>query len=251
MSIIELKDLTVKYDTTLALSQVNLSIHEGEFIGIIGPNGGGKTTMVKSLLGLIQPTSGTINLDNQLKIGYVPQRTTFDMGFPISVEEVIMTGHLPKRFRVGRNLNRHEKKHAKDVMERLGIYHLNNRQIGALSGGQLQRVLIGRALMNHPNLLVLDEPVAGVDQESKEEIYKLLVELNKTMTILLITHHVSDMEEYFDRVIYINQKIHIHETGNVKNTSETDDARESCPINWYEQGNKIQKELLSKECQDD
>lgn len=251
MSIIELKKLTVKYEATTALSDVNLNIEAGEFIGIIGPNGGGKTTLVKSLLGLIEPTSGSIHMDKDLRIGYVPQSTTFDRQFPISVEEVIMTGHLHKKFRFGRNLDQHEKKHASDVMKRLGIYELRSRQIGALSGGQLQRVLIGRALMNHPNLLVLDEPIAGVDQESKEEIYKLLLELNQSMTILLITHHVTDMEAYFDRMIYINTKIHIHETGKIKDIDNKDESYESCPITWYQKGNIIHEKLLNKEISND
>ncbi len=126
-------------------------------------------------------------------------------------------------------------------MKQLGIENLANRQIGKLSGGQMQRVLIARALMNHPTILILDEPTAGVDIDSKKEIYKMLTKLNKSMTIIMITHDTNDMLDRFDRIIYINKTVHIH------NIVDKDMIIEGsfCPINWFIEGNEIQKKLLN------
>lgn len=206
MPILEVKDLQVNYGKTIALSGVNLSVEPCDFIGIIGPNGGGKTSLIKAILGILKPTHGKIILDPGETLGYVPQLTTFDRKFPITVFEVILLGHLPKRITMGHRFTRHEKEHATFVMERLGIAELKKRQIGELSGGQMQRVLVARALMNHPTILVLDEPTAGVDEASKKEIYQLLKELNKSMTILMITHDQLDTTPFINRFLYVNRE---------------------------------------------
>lgn len=206
MPILEVKDLQVNYGKTIALSGVNLSVEPCDFIGIIGPNGGGKTSLIKAILGILKPTHGKIILDPGETLGYVPQLTTFDRKFPITVFEVILLGHLPKRITMGHRFTRHEKEHAAFVMERLGIAELKKRQIGELSGGQMQRVLVARALMNHPTILVLDEPTAGVDEASKKEIYQLLKELNKSMTILMITHDQLDTTPFINRFLYVNRE---------------------------------------------
>ncbi len=243
MSVISIKNLQVNYDQVVALRQVSFEVKQQEFIGIIGPNGGGKTTLIKTLLGLLKPNAGKIHIEPSEVIGYVPQVTTFDRQFPITVEEVILTGHLPRRIKLGYRFSKHEKEHAFSVMERLGIKNLCNRQIGNLSGGQLQRVLIARALMNHPTILILDEPTAGVDELSKQEIYKMLHELNQSMTILMITHDTSELLKYTDRVIYINKTVHIHKQSEQKGeTIITQDNK--CPIDWFIHNEKIQKELL-------
>lgn len=255
MSVIEVEDVCVNYDQIEALRNVSFNIEAGEFIGIIGPNGGGKSTMVKSILGLIKPNSGQVVISDDAVLGYVPQHTTFDRNFPISVEEVILTGHLPKKFKLGISFTKHEKKHALDVMKELGIEALRKRQIGALSGGQMQRVLVARALMNHPTILVLDEPTAGVDEKSKEAIYAMLKELNKSITILMITHDTEQVMAYFDRVVYINKTVHVHDEAKADRLVQKvqmgieveEETYEKCPINWFVEGEKLHKELLQEE----
>ena len=241
MSDIRIHNLEVKYDQVTALKDVTFEIIENEFLGIIGPNGGGKTTLVKAILGLIEPTFGTITVDPLDVIGYVPQLTTFDRHFPITVMEVILMGHLPRNIKIGHRFNEHDKNHAMMVMKRLKIDHLSKRQIGQLSGGQMQRVLIARALMNHPNILILDEPTASVDEKTKESIYKMLKELNKKMTVIMITHDTALMWPYLDRVIYINKTVHLHDQTTEGKKTEVMDT---CPIDWFIEGEKIQKELL-------
>lgn len=211
MPSIVIRDLQVNYGKTIALEKINLAICHGEFIGIIGPNGGGKTTLVKTILGLIQPTYGQVELDPSETVGYVPQRTTFDQMFPITVEEVVLTGHLPKRITIGHHFSKHERHHVKVVMERLGILDLRKRQIGELSGGQMQRVLLARALMNHPTILILDEPTAGVDELSKREIKKMLLKLNENMTILMISHDLDDLEKSAGRYLYVDRQLKVYD----------------------------------------
>lgn len=207
MSILKVSGLQVNYGKTVALIDVNLEIEPCEFVGIIGPNGGGKTSLIKAILGIVKPVGGSIEMDPGQTLGYVPQLTTFDRKFPITVMEVILLGHLPKRITLGHHFTRHEREHALFVMKRLGIAELKNRQIGELSGGQMQRVLVARALMNHPTILVLDEPTAGVDELSKKEIYQLLTELNKNITILMITHDQLDAAEFISRFVYVDRTV--------------------------------------------
>lgn len=241
-AIIRVEELHVSYEQTKALTGVNLSVYKNEFLGIIGPNGGGKTTLVKTILGLIEPQKGSVFLQEGEVVGYVPQLTLFDREFPITVEEVILTGHLPKKIGMFRKFNSHHKDHANQVMKRLGIESLTERQIGALSGGQMQRVLIARALMNHPTVLILDEPTAGVDELAKQDIYAMLKELNKDITIVMITHDTSILMDYLDRVIYINKRAHVH-NGEKAQLLEG----ECCPIDWFIQGEAIQKDLLKED----
>lgn len=241
MSVISVKDLTVKYEYVTALDRVTFDIDEKEFIGIIGPNGGGKTTLVKTLLGLLEPAGGSVKMADEQVIGYVPQRTTFDRHFPITVMDVVLTGHLPTKFRLLHRFKGHDYDHAMEVMEQLGIGHLAKRQIGKLSGGQMQRVLIARALMNHPTILILDEPTASVDEVSKKEIYDMLAKLNEDMTILMISHDTSMIWPYLDRCVYINKTAHLHD--HVTEDGTDAEISDSCPIEWFVEGERIQKEL--------
>lgn len=240
MALISMKGLSVRYDQVVALKNVTFDIEPGEFIGIIGPNGGGKTTLVKTILQLLAPSEGTVEMAKNAVVGYVPQYSTFDKKFPISVMEVILTGHLPRRLKLAHRFKGHDEDHAIKVMKRLGIEDLAHRQIGQLSGGQMQRVLIARALMNHPNVLILDEPTASVDEQTKQAIYELLRELNKDITILIITHDTNQIWQYLDRCIYINQTAHFHDSEG----SSAEGAMRTCPIDWFVEGEKIQKELM-------
>lgn len=243
MSVIDVTDLTVMYGQHKALDRVNFKVESNEFVGIIGPNGGGKTTLVKTILGLLKPTEGRVVIDDHQVLGYVPQVTTFDKDFPISVMDVILTGHLPRGLKFGHRFKGHDEAHALKVMQKLGIEDLANRQIGQLSGGQSQRVLIARALMNHPTILVLDEPTASVDQETRKDIYEMLKELNQTMTILMITHDTSMMWSYMNRCVYINKTAHCH-TG--EGEVSTDEMLEACPIDWFMEGKKIEEAMAER-----
>lgn len=247
MQVIDIQNLTVCYEAVTALSDVSIQIDEREFVGVIGPNGGGKTTLAKTILGLLAPTSGQVKLDKNQKLGYVPQHTGFDRNFSISVEEVVLTGHLPSKIRMFKRFSAHDHNHAKEVMERLDIYSLRRRQIGKLSGGQLQKVLIARALMNHPTILLLDEPTASVDEASKKSIFQMLQQLNQQMTIIIITHDTKDLLNYVDKVVYINKTAHYHQVqeGNKRKFSIPEDNLE-CPIDWFIHGEEIQTRLMRK-----
>ena len=191
-----INNIKVKYGDVVAISNGNLKIRSKSFLGIIGPNGGGKTTLFKVILGLIKPESGNVVIKENLKIGYVPQTTVFDKSFPILVKDVILMGRLDKSFKLFKKYSSEDKKAAVDIMKKLNIYHLKERQIGELSGGQLQRVLIGRTLVNNPDVLMLDEPTSSLDSSAKKDIFDLLKELNKEKTVVVITHDMEYIYQY-------------------------------------------------------
>ena len=213
---LDISNLNVFYGEDCALRDVNLQVEEREFLAIIGPNCGGKTTMLKSILGLVQPDSGEIRIfgrsgeSARRSIGYVPQFSRFDRKFPISVEEVVLIGRLSGRSAWFSRFSRQDRQLVDSLLERLEIADLKHRQIGQLSGGQLQRVLIARALAVEPQILVLDEPTASVDSASKTRIYDLLKELNQEMTILIVTHDLSAVSSNIDKIACLNQQLFYH-----------------------------------------
>ncbi len=216
-SIILLKNVTFSYNTIPVLENVNLEIFEKDFLGVIGPNGGGKTTLLKLILGLLQPDKGTIKVfDRSAKegrqfIGYVPQLITFDFDFPISVLEVVLMGKLRQR-RIGKRFNKEDVQSATQALKKVGMDDHKETEIGNLSGGQQQRVFIARALSTEPKLLLLDEPVASIDPKWQQEFYSLLNDLNKDLAIVLVTHDVSVISSYIDKIVCVNRKIHYHGT---------------------------------------
>ena len=213
---LDISNLNVFYGEDCALKDINLQVEEREFLAIIGPNGGGKTTLLKSILGLVQPDSGEIRIfgrsgeSARRSIGYVPQFSRFDRKFPISVEEVVLIGRLSGRSAWFSRFSRQDRQLVDSLLERLEIADLKHRQIGQLSGGQLQRVLIARALAVEPQILVLDEPTASVDSASKTRIYDLLKELNQEMTILIVTHDLSAVSSNIDKIACLNQQLFYH-----------------------------------------
>lgn len=213
---LEIDNLSVFYGEDCALDKISLSVAEHEFLGIIGPNGGGKTTLLKSILGLVQPKSGTVRIFGQTgakarrNIGYVPQFSRFDRRFPISVEEVVLMGRLAGRSAWFVRYDAQDHDLIQSLLERLEIADLRKRQIGQLSGGQLQRVLIARALAVEPRILILDEPTASVDSASKTRIYDILKELNKDITILIVTHDLSAVSSNIDKIACLNQQLFYH-----------------------------------------
>ncbi|HCT65127.1 MAG TPA: ABC transporter [Lachnospiraceae bacterium] len=213
---IHIDNLSVYYGETAAITDVCLDVNEGEFLGVIGPNGGGKSTFLKAILGLIPITTGSIQIYNQearknlTAIGYVPQFATMDRRFPISAFEVVLTGRLKAGLSPFMKYSKEDKEIAYEQIKRVGIESLANRQISELSGGEFQRLLIARALTVNPKILLLDEPTASVDASSREQIYALLENLNKEMTIVLVTHDLLAISSTVGRLACLNGKLVYH-----------------------------------------
>jgi zinc transport system ATP-binding protein len=237
---VELDDISVNYGDLEALKNINLKVEKGAFLGIIGPNGGGKTTLLKVILGLIEPQKGRVKIMGQPiskavdQIGYVPQISSFDRSFPISVLDVVLMARLGGRLRFFHQYQKEDIKEAEAVLEQLNLLHLKDRQIGKLSGGQLQRVLIARGLAVEPEILLLDEPTASVDASSTSQIYELLKELNKEKTIIVVTHDMAAVSSYFDSLACLNEKLYHH--GDKHLDQETTEQVFGCPIDLIAHG---------------
>lgn len=219
-NIIELKNISYAYEQKQVLKNVNLAIEDGMFLGLVGPNGGGKTTLIHIILGLIQPHTGTIRLLNKPidqfkawnRIGFVSQKAnSFNKGFPATVYEVVAMGLTAKRGML-RFLTKKDKQKVKETIALVGMEAYTYQSIGNLSGGQQQRVFIARALVSDPKLLILDEPTVGLDYQYVERFYTLLHELNheQGISILLVTHDTGVMTQYATKVACLNQTLHFH-----------------------------------------
>ena len=208
--LIRIENLSVTYDGKMALEGVNLSLSEGEFVAIVGPNGGGKSTLVKAILGLV-PYCGRIEfapeVADRAAIGYMPQMNNFDRAFPISVGELILSGLQGDKGHAWGRYSAADKARVADVARRLGIEALVDKAIGELSGGELQRALLGRAIISEPKVLVLDEPANFIDPKFEGELYELLTELNKRITIVMVSHDEAAVRSLAHRVVYINRTI--------------------------------------------
>lgn len=206
-TLVTMTDVYVKYNQVHVLEEISLEVKEKDYLIVIGPNGGGKSTLIKTILGFIKPCGGTLGVQEGLVMGYVPQHTKFDRQFPIHVEEVVLTGRLPQKIRPFYRPSKEDKVLVHHMLERLGIRSLANRQIGMLSGGQLQKVLLARALVSQPDLLILDEPTASLDEESRKDIYEILNEFNREKTVILVTHDLEHIENNQHQTILLNRKI--------------------------------------------
>ncbi len=216
MKLVDIKNLTVDFDRILALQDVNFSVSKGDFLGIIGPNGAGKTTLFSCMLGLKQNFKGEIKFFDKnirkskqylTKVGYVPQKPVFEKNFPATVKEVVKMGlrkHSDKDDKVDRTL------------QQVWIHELGLRRIGELSGGQLQRVFIAKALVNDPQILILDEPVTGIDSQSKELFYEILSGLNKNenLTIIWSSHDLEAVAKLANKVACLNRTLFFHGISN-------------------------------------
>ncbi len=226
--LLEIKDLSAGYENQVVLENVSLDIFSNDFIGVIGPNGGGKTTLIKTILGLIKPISGEVNLlINKTNVGYLPQVNQIDKRFPISVFDVVRSGKANTALFSSFHKNRQEKEKAELLLQEMGISHLRNKSIGELSGGQMQRVFLCRALMNEPELLVLDEPSTYVDNNFEGELYLKLKELNDRMAILLISHDVGTISFFVKTIACVNRNLHHHPSNII---SEEQLASYNCPL---------------------
>jgi len=215
--IIALDKVSFSYNGADALENVSLSIRKGEFLGVVGPNGGGKSTLLKIILGLLTPAKGQISVlgksphKGRAAIGYVPQYAAFERNFPITVEETVLLGRLGKTRMLWRySASDH---HAVDVaLRECEIDGLKHRRLNTLSGGQFQRVLIARGLVSEPEILILDEPTANIDMRVEEDIFDLLKKLNARSTIIVVSHDIGFISEYVTRVACLNRTLVCHET---------------------------------------
>lgn len=214
--IITIRDLSVTYDTVRALEHVDLDIYADDFLGIIGPNGGGKSTLVKAIMGIV-PHRGTINFDTSIMrhgkphIGYLPQVSSFDKVFPISVLEVVMSGLQAERGML-RCYGKQERERAMATLRQAHLDHLARRPIGELSGGQLQRVMLCRAIISEPKLLVLDEPTNFVDNRFENELYNLLHHLSHNMAIMMVSHDIGTISSVVNNIVCVNRHVHRHDS---------------------------------------
>jgi zinc transport system ATP-binding protein len=199
--ILQMENVAFSYPNNPVLYDVSLTIYPGEFIGLIGPNGGGKTTLLKLIMGFLKPTKGKIVLSHD-SLAYVPQSIHFDRQFPISVLEVVLSGLLSRLPWYGK-FHETDQQLALATLERVGLAHLSQEAFGRLSGGQAQRVLIARALVSQPQLLLLDEPTASVDSQAEADIYTLLKKLKGEMTILMVTHDLRAAIEQVQRLFCV------------------------------------------------
>jgi zinc transport system ATP-binding protein len=227
-AVVDFQDVTFSYGAAPVLERVSLRVKEGEFLGIVGPNAGGKSTLLKLILGLLKPQSGRIQilgrqpLEVRQQLGYVPQYPSFSRDFPITVEQAVLLGRVGIRGKDSwfgalspGGYTKADYLATRQALTEVEAADLANRQIGSLSGGQLQRMLLARALVAEPSILILDEPTANIDQRLESGIFDLLKRLNENMTILVVSHDVGFISSYVTRVACINRTLVCHRTSSI------------------------------------
>jgi len=236
--VIEVENVSFSYRGLAVLEDVSFTLQEKEFLAFIGPNGGGKTTLIKLLLGLLKPDSGKIRIYGKPpektahRIGYVPQDVATNKAFPISVLDVVLMGRL--RFHGKTRLSKSDKNAARDVLAEMEMLDCQNRRIDDLSGGQRERVFIARALATDPEILILDEPTASLDTSGRTELYAILKEINKTKTIMVVTHDMLVLSSYVSSVACVNKTVHYHDDAEI-----TEDMLQNgyhCPVELIAHG---------------
>ena len=237
--VIELNNVDFAYNHHLILKDVNMKVFAKDFIAVIGPNGGGKTTLLKIMLGLLPKFHGSVRIFGQKprkvshRIGYVPQNVNANKNFPINVMDVVLMG-CRRSEKLWTHPTKADRVSAEEALEKMEMIQYRNRRIGELSGGQRQRIFIARALAGRPEILFLDEPTASVDTHGQTELYSLLKELNKNVTILVVSHDVMVVSSYVKSVICVNQCVHQHDAAEM--TKEMLDMAYQCPVELIAHG---------------
>jgi len=237
--VVRLDDVWVHYDSIPVLEGINLSVEPNNFLGIIGPNGGGKTTLLKVILGLIKPARGKVSVMGQSPergrkfIGYISQHNLFDHDFPISVLDVVLMGRYSKTGLV-RRYSEEDKRIANEVLKTVDMLDCKDRQVGKLSSGEQQRVFIARALATDPKLLLLDEPTASIDSNMQAEFYELIDSLKQRMAIIMVSHDISAVSIYVDQIACLNRQLFYH--GSKEVSAEALEKTYRCPIQLIAHG---------------
>ena len=237
MNLATLRDVGVAYDGHEVLRHVDLEIADDDFLGVIGPNGGGKTTLVKAILGMV-PHTGTIELAPELfrgkerLIGYMPQISEFDRAFPISLQEVVLSGLQGRRGFLTRYTSA-DKRKAQELLENAGLERVADTPIGEVSGGQMQRALLCRAVISDPKLLILDEPANFVDNRFEKELYGMLQELSSRMAIVMVSHDVGTITSVVKEIVCVNRHVHRHRSNRL---TEEQLRNYDCPIQVLSHG---------------
>ncbi|MDQ1438586.1 MAG: manganese transport system ATP-binding protein [Acidimicrobiaceae bacterium] len=204
--LVEVSDATVVYDRDPVLVHADLAVSPGDFVGIVGPSGSGKTTLLRVVLGAVRPAAGTVTRARRVRVGYVPQVETVNWSFPITVGECVLMARAGGRWAPWSTPS--ERSEVADVLDRLGIAGLEHRHIRALSGGQQQRVFIARALLNRPQLLLMDEPTSGVDVRTRHDILHLLSDLNADgLAVVVTTHDLNGIAAHLPHLVCLNREV--------------------------------------------
>ncbi|WP_373839190.1 metal ABC transporter ATP-binding protein [Methanospirillum sp.] len=239
--VIEVSNVFVRRNKQLVLEAVTFQVRKGDFFAIIGPNGSGKTTLVRAVLGLIPLDSGEIllfgspaNPETRARIGYVPQTHVFDFSFPITVHEMVLTGRMGRKNGLFRRYTDEDNIAVKKALSRMSADFLGDRPVKELSGGERQRVLIARALVGDPDILILDEPTVYVDTPTEEHFYELLSSLSKEITIIMITHDIGVVSRHVNRVACLNRRLFMHESDQI--TPEMISSTYGCPVDIITHG---------------
>jgi zinc transport system ATP-binding protein len=207
--LVEIKNISAGYNGDLVIKNVSLNIFENDFLGVIGPNGGGKSTLMKVILGLLKPAAGEVVFNKKLKLGYLPQFSLSDIKFPITVKDVVLSG-LMADSRILKNFGKENKLKADAIIERFGLKDHSDSPFGELSGGQIQRTFLCRALVSDPGLLILDEPTAFTDEGFSKNLYGILADLNKTTAIIMVSHDTGVVSSYVKNIACVNKTLHYH-----------------------------------------
>jgi len=241
MKIVSISDLWVYRGEHAVLEDINLDLEEDDFLGLIGPNGGGKSTLLKVMLGLIKPDRGKVQVfglapqEARGRVGYMPQKTLFDQGFPVKALEVVLMGRY-SRAGLLRRYGPKDREAALQALVAVGMKDLAGREIGALSGGEQQRVFVARSLVSEPKLLLLDEPTAGVDAAQQTEFYDLLCHLNREIgiAIVLVSHDITAISRHVNKIACLNQRLYYH--GSKELTNEDIEKAYGCPVEMIAHG---------------
>ena len=232
----EMNSLSASYGSALVLEDVSLRVMENDFIGVIGPNGGGKTTLLRIILGLIKPVKGTLTFNGDLLdskgIGYLPQISTGDINYPVTVTDIVLSG-LMIRKRIISRMSASDRRKCSEVMEGLGLSEFSGSNLNELSGGQMQRVFLGRAIIGDPMLLLLDEPGNFVDTTFENDFYEKLKELNNRMAILMVSHDIGTISSHIKSFACVNKTLHYHPSNEITNE---DLLAYGCPIQIVSHG---------------